>query len=70
MTNYQTPLEEECEDVLLEICGVWTGKEKVWKGGFTKIMGRLRNALTKLENKRMGCITGQHDGDCLCSRPR
>ena len=59
-----TPLEAEALDVLQMVVDVFT--HPVYRNQYKLVMGRVRDILKKLENKKYGCATGRHMGACEC----
>ncbi len=65
-------IEQECEDVLLEVrdwlaVAIFT---KSRRQEFIDLMGSIREALDHLNNKKFGCSTGIHSGDCFCEKEK
>ena len=60
------PIEEE----MLEVCEVLrenlSAGRPVHRMAHYEVMGRLRNMIIKLTNKKYGCGTGRHSGPCEC----
>lgn len=63
------PIEEECEAILCAILDfMGPGKRKISANEHTELMGRVRDAAHHLINKRLGCATGRHSGQCQCGK--
>lgn len=60
-----TALEEEANEVLRNTLNALTGR-LIMRETYMELMGKIRDMLTKLENKRGGCPTGRHSIECLC----
>ncbi len=65
-----TLIEQECEDILLrvrDLLGVVIFA-KSRRREFIDLMGDIREAIDHLNNKKFGCASGYHAGDCLCQK--
>lgn len=65
--DLRTPLEKEIHDIvgtIMQLCL----QGKLDRIDFTVFMGGLRDINSKLENKRLGCASGQHVSHCYCEK--
>jgi len=66
MSDLRTPLEREIHESLLIIFDYFTTRI-IRKREFVEILGLLTDINAHLENKRLGCLSGKHIAECLCS---
>ncbi len=65
MNDLRTEVEKQIhESIITAICYFTQGQMSPKR--FMEIMGMLRDAATTLEKKRLGCILGKHESQCLC----
>lgn len=63
-----TPIEQKALDALLAVRDMWVPKMK--REAFMDLMGEVRDAISALENKKYGCLSGRHTGKCTCTANR
>ena len=61
-----TSVEKQCQDVLVLISDMMAPGRRMNAVTHTEIAGRVRDALTKLQNKEYGCASGKHAVACTC----
>lgn len=66
MSDLRTEMEKELHGLILEVMD-FLAKPKLGRERFRDVMGQLRNAKVKLENRAFGCSTGKHEGECKCT---
>lgn len=63
--NRLTPMEEEALDALEDLRDSFCIK-KFRRVEFQEAMGNVRDMISKLRNKKLGCPTGKHTSYCEC----
>ncbi len=63
------PLEQEALETLILI-NLYLDGTKHTKLSFMETRDHVRRIIKRLENKRYGCLSGQHTGVCQCSKLR
>ncbi len=69
MIGKLNPIERECQDVLMMVREVLSPHHPTFtpKRDVIEVMGAVREALKKLDNKDYGCASGRHAGYCTCN---
>lgn len=65
MPDFRTDLEKELHALVRELSEA-LGAPKLGRERFRDLMGNIRNARVHLDNKELGCASGQHAGPCKC----
>ena len=65
MTDYRTPLETEIHLLVLDVVQALI-EPKIGRVAFMNLLGRLRTLRVHLDNKKFGCPSGRHAGECTC----
>ncbi len=68
--NKLNVVEIACQAVLRELLDAMAAGRPMHHHDHREMMGRMRSALARLENKEFGCWTGEHRGGCHCEPGR
>lgn len=63
-----TPIEAEILDAMERILDAVAAGKSVNRLTHRDFVGKLRDVIVKLTNKKYGCETGRHSGPCQCGK--
>lgn len=63
-----TSFEEEMLNVCEDLRDAHSAGRPIHRKTHQQLVGRLRDVIVKLENKKYGCATGRHAGACACGK--